>query len=619
MLQVHNLSKGFAGRNLFTEASIALSKGEHVGLVGRNGSGKSTLFRILIGQINADHGDIVLPKNYRLAHLEQHLNFTAESVLEECIKGLPADERHEHYRVEKILMGLGFTREDLAKSPLSFSGGQQIRFNLCKILVNPPDLLLLDEPTNYLDIVGMRWFSFWLKTFPGELILITHDRSFMDQACNSIMGIYRQKIRSFKGNTEHFYTQLAEEEEIYQKTRANQQKKVAETQRFIDRFRAKASKAGQAQSRQKMLNKLILLEELDHGANLDFNFNEKDCPGKVFLYTKNLSFGYEEQELLFKNLNVDLKSDDRIAIIGPNGKGKSTLLNILGGFLAPKSGEIWRHPSNSVGHFGQTNIDRLYGPHTILQELALANSDLTQEELRRIAGTMMFPGDDALKKIRLLSGGEKARVLLGKILAGKHNILLLDEPTNHLDQESVEALCQGIDQFSGAVVIVTHNENIIRQLATKLIVFQNQKAQVVLESYDDFLTKIGWETEQIETEVQTNNTEKVNLYQLKKKKQLLTQEMNRQSTGIKKEMTKAEEKVTQAEDKLKRMQEDLLLISQDTSVIGSKIVDLSKSISYQEREVEKLFSAYEKISEDYQKVVSTFEIEIAQILNGPET
>jgi len=494
MIQTTNLSKSFGEQVLFEDVTFTLGKGERIGLVGRNGSGKSTLFKILLGEELADSGEIIIPKNYRVGTLKQHLSFSCSSILLEGMTALPSEAQFDQYKVEKMLMGLGFSIEDFNRPPSSFSGGYQIRLNLAKVLLEEPDCLLLDEPTNYLDIVSMRWLVKFLRSFKGEVILITHDRNFMNEVSTHTMGIWRHKLVKIPGNTDKYYEQLLVEEELYEKTRVNLEKKKKELEEFVDRFKAKASKAAQAQSRMKLLEKLPDMEALAMVANLDFEFNHKECPGKVLLEVKDLSFGYTD-EFLFKDLSFTIGRGDKIAIIGKNGKGKSTLLNLIAGDLDPKTGEITKNVNLLLGHFGQTNINRLHLDNSIEEEIAAADPSLPIHRVRAICGTMMFSGDLAKKKIKVLSGGERARVLLGKLLARPTNLLLLDEPTNHLDQESIEALTMELQTYPGAVIIVTHSEGLIREVAQSLVVFHHNRAEFIRETYDGFLKKIGWEEE----------------------------------------------------------------------------------------------------------------------------
>lgn len=498
MIQLNNISKHFGLQVLFDDLDLLIGKRERIGFVGRNGTGKSTLFKIILGQLEADSGEIVIPKGYKIGALDQHISFSKATVLEECCQVLTEDEQYDWWKAERILFGLGFSESDLDKDPNSFSGGYQVRINLTKALVQNPNLLLLDEPTNYLDIVSLRWLRGFLKSFKGEVLLITHDRDFMDSVSTHTAGLSRKRLNKFKGNTSKFYEQLATSEQMHEATRLGQEKKKKELQAFVDRFGAKASKAIQAQSRAKQIEKMGTMEKLGAENNLGFTFHYKECPGKVILETKNLGFSYsgKEDEDLFKDLNITVGRDDRIGIIGKNGKGKSTLLNVIAGELEARTGLVKTHPSISMGHFGQTNIERLHVENTIINEISESNHDLGIGQVRKICGTMMFTDDLAKKKISVLSGGEKSRVMLGKILAKKSNILLLDEPTNHLDMESIETLSDEIIKFPGAVILVTHSELLLRSSVNKLIIFHEGRADFFDGTYDEFLEKIGWESEQ---------------------------------------------------------------------------------------------------------------------------
>ncbi len=495
MIQISNLTKSYGKQELYGDISLSIGPREKVGFVGRNGSGKSTLFRLILKEEQPDSGIISIPKGYKIGALEQHLKFTRKTVLDEVATALSEDEIYDHWKAEKILFGLGFTESDMEKSPESFSGGFQIRMNLAKLLVQNPHMLLLDEPTNYLDIVSLRWLKGWLRSFQGEVIIITHDRGFMDEVTTHTMGIIRRQLRKLKGDTVTFFETIDHEDEIHEKSRVHQEKRIKEIEEFVARNMARASTAGRAQSRLKLLDKMERIEKLDHDAMLAFRFNYDKCPGKVVMEARNLSFAYDGNPAnsLFKDLTFSVGAQDRIAIIGKNGKGKSTLLNILAGELKPITGGVSTHPAIKIGHFGQTNIQRLNVKMNILEELSSANPTLNNQRLRSLAGAMMFPGDTAEKSIKVLSGGERSRVLLGKILANPTNLLLLDEPTNHLDIESIEELTEQLDEYEGAVIIITHSEMILRDIATKLIVFNQENAQVFLGKYDDFLDKIGWD------------------------------------------------------------------------------------------------------------------------------
>ncbi|OHB75182.1 MAG: ABC transporter ATP-binding protein, partial [Planctomycetes bacterium RBG_16_59_8] len=451
MIQISNLTKSYGKQVLYKDVTTSIGPREKVGFVGRNGSGKSTLFHLIMGEEHPDGGVISMPKGYRIGALEQHIKFTRKTVLEEVATALPEDEIYDHWKAEKILFGLGFSEPDMERPPESFSGGYQIRMNLGKLLVQNPNMLLLDEPTNYLDIVSLRWLRGWLLSFQGEIIIITHDRGFMDEVTTHTMGIVRRQLRKLKGGTVNFFETLDQEEEIHEKARVNQEKRIREMEDFVARNQANASTAGRAQSRLKLLDKMERIEKLDHDALLAFRFNHEKCPGKVVLEARDLSFSYDgnPDNALFRDLTFEVESRDRIAIIGKNGKGKSTLLNLLAGELKPLSGGMRTHPEMKIGHFGQTNIQRLDPQCNVLEELSSANPSLNNQKLRSLAGAMMFPGDAAEKRVKVLSGGERSRVMLGKILANPTNLLLLDEPTNHLDMESIEELTEQLSEYEG--------------------------------------------------------------------------------------------------------------------------------------------------------------------------
>lgn len=555
MIQANQLTKGFGTQLLFENISFNMTKGERVGLVGRNGSGKTTLFKIILGEEHADSGEIIYPKNYTIGTLKQHLQFSEQTILAECSLALRKEEEFDTYKVEKMLHGLGFKTEDFERPPSDFSGGYQIRLNLAKVLLGNPDCLLLDEPTNYLDIVSLRWLIRFLRNFPGEVIIITHDRGFMDAVTTHTMGIWRQKLVKIKGDSTKYHQQILLEEEVYEKTRQNTDKKRKELEEFVARFKAKASKAAQAQSRMKLLEKLPEHEALAMMATLDFEFNYKECPGKVLAEIKDLSFGYNDK-LLIEDLSFTVLRNDKIAIIGKNGKGKSTLLNLIARELTPVSGSISGNVNLLMGHFGQTNINRLSMENTIEEEISSADPTLGRERVRSIAGVMMFSGDLAKKKIKVLSGGERARVLLGKLLAKPTNLLLLDEPTNHLDQDSVDALSQELQNYPGAVIIVTHSEGMLREVATKLVVFHHDHVEYFPQNYDDFLTKIGWEEEE-QVKVEKPKI-KLSREEQKKLRQEVILERSRILSPIKKKMEILEKEIMKAEDEARRLEESLI-------------------------------------------------------------
>jgi ATP-binding cassette subfamily F protein 3 len=608
MIQVNNLNKSYGAQTIFKDISFNLGKGDKIGLVGRNGTGKSTLLKILYGNETADSGEIKIPKNYKIGKLDQHISFTQDTVMKECIGSLPPDEQYDDYKVEKILMGLGMSLDDMQKSPDTFSGGYQIRIQLAKVLLGRPDLLLLDEPTNYLDILSLRWLENFLKTYPGEMILITHDRSFMDKVCTHVMGIDYQSLKKVKGKTKDYYHQMVLEAEIIEKTIANQEKKQKELQAFVDRFRAKASKAKQAQSRVKQLEKMDKIDALEGMANLGFHFHFTPCPGKFIAKIENLSMSFDQKRWLFKDLNFSIEKNDRIGIIGKNGQGKSTLLNILADELKPVTGEISYHPAVKKGHFGQTNILRLHDQNTIEQEIAECNSDMNYKEVRSICGSMMFEGDAAKKQISVLSGGEKSRVLLGKILAHPANLLLLDEPTNHLDMESIESLTEELATFKGAVALVTHNELLLKNVVNKLIIFNKEGAFFFDGGYERFLEKIGWEEE-----ITPKAKPKISKKDSKRLRAEYNQEKSKIIGPLKRKLEKVELSICTKEEELEKLNEALIEASNASD--GEKISIYSIEIKNIENLIENLFEEMEQLSNELSEKEEQLKLKYPEIEN----
>jgi len=493
MIKIKDLGISFAGNQIFEDVNFIVNGGEKIGLIGRNGSGKSTFLKLILKELEPDSGEVALPQGYKIGHLAQHIEFTHKTVAEEVCSVLPEDREYEGWKGEEILMGLGFSYEEMQKDPALFSGGFQVKINLAKLLLDEPDMLLLDEPTNYLDILSVRWLKEFLKSWQGELILITHDRSFMDSIISHTLIIHRGSFKKVPGTTNGVREKIAQEEEIYEKTRINEDKQREKTQEWINRFKAKASMASRAQSKMKMLDKQGSKDKLGHISTLDFDFNYSDKIVKDnLLEAKNLKFGYSEDKILIDNLTFNIAPTDKICVIGKNGKGKSTLLKLIAGDIKPLKGDIKINGKVDLGYFGQMNIDRLDKKLSVYEEMQNHVPTIPQTKVRQVCGNMMFTQTLSNKPIKVLSGGEKSRVMLGKILLKPANMLLLDEPTNHLDMESCESLCSAIKEFPGAVLMVTHDEHFLTEIANKLIIFDNDKTFIFEDGYKEFLKKIGW-------------------------------------------------------------------------------------------------------------------------------
>ena len=606
MIELNNVSKYFGTRCLFDEVNFFINEKDKIGLVGLNGSGKSTLFKILAGLESIDSGNIRIPKDYKIGYLTQHINLTKDTILNEAISSIPKDEdgTDKTYLAKAMLSGLGFTDESLSLSPYKLSGGFQVRLELAKLLLTNPNLLLLDEPSNYLDIVSIRWLTKFLRNWKNELLLISHDRGFVNSIVNHTLGIHRKKILKIKGKIEDYEKVIREQEELYEKTRINQEAKIAHMQRFVDKLGAKATKAKAAQSRIKMIEKIERLDELQKIKTLDFKFKEEPLQGKTAMSASNLSFGYNNDNILIKDLSFILKKNDRIGIIGKNGKGKTTLLRLLLGELTPFTGTISTPPLAKISYFGQTNIERLDPKLTVEEEIWSVDPLMPRTNVRSICGLMMFQGDDALKQVSVLSGGEKSRVLLGKILVKPSNILLLDEPTNHLDLSSTDALIEATSKFNGAVLIVTHSENILRKLVNKLIIFQRDGILFFDGNYDEFLEKIGWEDEFIENETQKEVSQNSKKEARKQRADELTKR-NQLLRPLRKEVEKIENEITEKENKLKELKNELLKLY--TQEYTDKVKTLESDCAYLESQIEESFLKLEEANNKLEEAIKKLE------------
>ncbi|MCG8568597.1 MAG: ATP-binding cassette domain-containing protein [Spirochaetes bacterium] len=614
MVTITNLSKSFADQILFENCDFQINKGEKVGLVGRNGYGKTTLLKILIRQEEADSGSINLPKNYKLGYLEQHLNFQQTSVIQEAMTKFENKGEDIQWYAEKILFGLGFSSEELSMDPKNLSGGFQVRLNLAKTLFSQPDLLLLDEPTNYLDITSIRWLISFLKNWTGELLMITHDRYFMDEVTTHTMIIHRHKMKKISGSTTKLYEQIAAEEENYEKQRLNEQRKNQDIEKFINRFRAKATLATMVQSRIKMLKRKENHQKLKHIKNLSFAFPYTPIKTSVVRQVENLSFSYDNLSLLFSQLSFSINNQDRIAVIGPNGKGKTTLLRLLHEELTPKTGNIISHHLTRVGYYAQTNRLSLHPENTIIEEIQSSNPEKTSVEIRNVCGTLLFSEDQALKKIKVLSGGEKARVNLGKILTQPVNLLLLDEPTNHLDMDSCDSLLTAIDNFEGAVVMVTHDEMFLHALAERLIIFDNDQVTVFEGTYQEFLNKVGWKSE-INQQQDENSTEiqSINRKELRKQKTEIINLRNQTIKPLEKKIEQLTKQIEKDEQSYTNYEQQLISASENNQ--GDKIQQLSRLIHEKEQNIENNYHTLELIMEEHDTKKRQFDEQLQELEN----
>ncbi|NCF99037.1 MAG: ATP-binding cassette domain-containing protein [Planctomycetia bacterium] len=606
MLQIQGIHKSFGDQYLFHDAGCLIDAGEKVGIVGANGHGKSTLLRMILQELDPDQGAIAVSRGIRIGHLSQHLVFSKKTVLDEACTVLKEEDGFlPVFKAESMLMGLGFSADQLHQPPQELSGGFQVRLNLAKALLEDPDLLLLDEPNNYLDIVSLRWLKDFLRKWRRTLLLVTHDREFMDAVTTHTLAVHRQKLRKFTGGTEKAWQQIYIEEEMHEKTRINSERKIAHEMRFVERFRAKARRASQAQSRLKQINKRERLDKLNEISTLTFSFQYQNNPGKWALETRNLNFAYADGPTLIQKLDLHIGAGDRIGVIGQNGKGKSTLLRLMAGELKPVEGEVRTHPSTMINLFGQSAMKVLQQKRSIEEEVYDANNMLNRTQVRDICGAMMFGGDLALKKVEVLSGGEKSRTLLGRVLACPGNLLLLDEPTNHLDMASTDALIEAIRAYEGAAVMVTHVESVLRETCNRLVIFDDGKVRVFEGGYDDFLRRHGWSSEDAPPETTEPRKRRENRKDLKRERAQIIQERSKLLKPLKQTIESNEKLIMMLEEKVEKM--EALLISSSEEGDGEAIAKHAQELNNLRSSIDKAFEKFEQASEEHDRHEAEFE------------
>ncbi|MGY8712932.1 MAG: ABC-F family ATP-binding cassette domain-containing protein, partial [Verrucomicrobiia bacterium] len=522
MIILSNISKAYGPKTLFSEVSLRFVRGEKLGLVGPNGAGKTTLFSIILGDQDSDQGKVEIEKGKKIGFLAQESAPTGdETVLELAtsispelaqiqknlrlhpdpedpirIHALEEFAEHEGFtleaRAKKILAGLAFQENDYEKTAKTLSGGWIMRAHLARLLVMEPDLLMLDEPTNHLDLETLGWFQNQLKRYPGAILTISHDRAFLNGICDGILEIGHGKLHRYQGNYDRFLTQRAERKAQYLAAYRNQQREIAHHEDFIRRFRAKASKAAQAQARIKLLDKIERLPAPESDAEtLSFRFPQPERSGHRVVTLNGVRQAYGDH-LIYENLNLEVEKAERIVLVGPNGAGKSTLLKILADLVPIESGERELGHQVSVGYFSQQRVDLLNLENSVLDEaMQKVKAQVHQQEVRGILGTFLFKGDDVFKKVKVLSGGEKSRLALVKLLLSPPNLILLDEPTTHLDMPSIDAVIQALKNYTGTLIFVSHDLHFIRAIAKRTIRIEAGKTTNFAGDYDYYLWKSG--------------------------------------------------------------------------------------------------------------------------------
>ncbi len=526
MIRFSNISLVRGTKVLLEGADAVLNPGDRIGLIGSNGSGKSSLFAVLRGELHTDKGDAEFPPQWRVAHVAQETPALDRPAVEYAIDGdvylrtlekklLQAEKDNDGHligeiyaqladadaytarpRAEQLLVGLGFKHEELEMPVSSFSGGWRMRLNLAQALMCPSDLLLLDEPTNHLDLDAILWVEDWLKRYAGTLLVVSHDRDFLDGVVNVILHIDQKKLRRYAGNYSDFEVQRAQSIILAAGQRAKQERERAHLQSFIDRFKAKATTARQAQSRMKMLAKMEDLAPLHVTAPFSFEFREPLRAPNPLLVLEDADAGYAGKtagdKTVLRNINFSLQSEQRYGLLGINGAGKSTLIKTIAGELKPLKGTALFNKGLAIGYFAQHQVEMLRDDQSPAWHLQKIAPQIREQEVRNFLGGFNFPGDMALSSIENFSGGEKARLALALIVWQRPNLLLLDEPTNHLDLETREALTVALAQFEGTLVLVSHDRHLLRATTDQFLIVADGRLEPFdgdLDDYRDWLLK----------------------------------------------------------------------------------------------------------------------------------
>jgi ATP-binding cassette subfamily F protein 3 len=525
MIAINDLTFEIGARALYDEANWHIKPGEKIGLIGANGTGKTTLLKIIVGDYKPTSGTISMAKDLKMGYLNQDLlSYSSDKnivevameaferqnqlhhEIEELLKKLEtdysedvleklSDKQHEfealdgyniEYKAHEILAGLGFSEQDCERKLSTFSGGWRMRVMLAKILLQAPDILLLDEPTNHLDLPSIQWLEDYLRVFDGAIVIVSHDRWFLDKVINRTVETRKGKLTVYAGNYSFYLEEKALRGEIQKGEFKNQQAKIKQEERLIERFRAKASKAKMAQSRIKMLDKLERVEDVDdENPSVNFNFRFSKQSGRHVITLEHITKKYPAIDIL-DDAEAVIEKGDKIALIGANGKGKSTLLRIIADADHDFKGKMVTGHNVSETFFAQHQLESLHLENEILAELQSFAPKHTDTELRSILGSFLFTGDDVFKKIKVLSGGEKSRVALAKALTADANFLILDEPTNHLDIQSVNILIQALQQYEGTFIAVSHDRFFLDNIANKIWFIEDQKIKIYPGTYAEY-------------------------------------------------------------------------------------------------------------------------------------
>jgi ATP-binding cassette subfamily F protein 3 len=641
-----NVTFEFGARVILRNATWHIQSNERIGLIGYNGTGKSTLLKMLVGEYTPSEGAVERSRGTTIGYLHQDLlSFdTNDSILNVALGAFErilqleseieilgkeleetgdektlhqyTDRLHEletlggytiHHKTEEVLQGLGFSNADLQRPFREFSGGWRMRVLLAKMILQQPDLLLLDEPTNHLDLPSIEWLEKYLQHYQGSVVIVSHDKYFLNRMVTKIVELYQKELHIYNGNYDFYETEKSQRIEFMQRAFENQQEYIRQQERFIERFRAKATKAAQAQSAMKRLEKLERIEEVElERPNIRINFTVDQVPGKVLVELKHISKSFGPIEIV-EDTGAEINRGDKIALIGANGKGKSTLLRIIAGTETFEGERKWGH-NVEESFYAQHQLEALNVNDTILEELKTAGSQMTEQELRNLLGCFLFGGEEVEKKIKVLSGGEKARVALAKTIVGKANFLLLDEPTNHLDIHSVELLVEALNKYKGSFILVSHDRYFISKVANKIWEIENLKIKEFAGGYEEYVEWKKRMEEKKNEQLSVINVQEKNAKPSKNvanppaKADVEKKPSSSQDAQVRKELQKNQKQFQQLEEKISKAtsrKKELEAALADPSTYADKNRFLETETNYKaaEDELYKLNSQYEQLFE----------------------
>ncbi|WP_409524538.1 ABC-F family ATP-binding cassette domain-containing protein [Nitrincola sp. MINF-07-Sa-05] len=643
MIRLQNLSIHRGAQRLLEHANLTLHNGWKVGIVGANGVGKSSLFKLLLGELHADAGDLEMPSGITIAHMAQEVAETSRTALDYILDGdqqlrriqqqlAIAEEEHQAtriaelhaelesadgYRAEsrahQLLSGLGFAPADSARRVGEFSGGWRIRLNLARALMSRSDLLLLDEPTNHLDLDAIMWLEQWLRSYPGTLLLISHDRDFLDNVMGHIVHMASEQLTLYKGNYSAFEHIRAERLAQQQLSYEKQQERVAQIEQFVRRFRAKATKAKQAQSRLKELERMEQIAPAHVDSPFSFTFESSSKLSFPLLSIHKADLGYPDK-IILKQVSLNLAPGERIGLLGPNGAGKSTLIKTLVGLISQQTGERQQGEHLKVGYFAQHQLEALDMQASAILHLQRLSPEASEQELRNFLGSFGFVGDDALDAIGRFSGGEKARLALALIAWQKPNLLLLDEPTNHLDLEVRHALTLALQSFEGALILVSHDRHLLRNTVDQFMLVADEQVTEFKGDLDDYHKWLSQRAKAqqpaVQRETQPAENRSLNAVERKELKRIQAEQRAR-LRPLKQKVQQLEKQMESISAKLSELEAAL----SDPSLYDSSNKDKLKQLLADQAEQTRLS---EKVETDWLEQLEAYE-ELEQTLTEAES